>query len=81
MKCHLQKYSLRTCLCLYIELNFSHDHSSVLSRGYMLFTVNVVYDNAVFMNMEELAEEYKPSISLQEFVEEPHLCMIATLYA
>ena len=43
----------------------------------MLFTVNVVYDNAVFMNMEELAEEYKPSISLQEFVEEPHLCMIA----
>ena len=54
-----------------------HDHSSVLSNGYMLFTINIVYDNAAFKQLDEIAPEHKPSISLQEYVEEPRLCMIA----
>ena len=59
------------CLQRTRHLAVWHDHSSVLSRGYMLFTIKIVHDNAVFMEMDELAPEHKPSISLQEYVEEP----------
>ena len=65
------------CLQRTRHLAVWHDHSSVLSRGYMLFTINIVHDNAIFMKMDELAPEHKLSISLQEYVEEPRLCMIA----
>ena len=54
-----------------------HDHSSVLSNGYMLFTVNVVYDSAVFRKIDEIPEKERPTVAVQELVEEPRMCMIA----
>ena len=49
----------RTC-----HLVLWHDHSSVLSRGYILITLNVIYDNAVFD--VGLYDESKHKLGLQE---------------
>ena len=51
-----------------------HDHSSVLSRGYILITLNVIYDNAVFD--DRLYDESKHKLSLQEYVEQPEMYIV-----
>ena len=51
-----------------------HDHSSVLSRGYILITLNVIYDNAVFDVW--LYDESKHKLCLQEYVEQPEMYLV-----
>ena len=51
-----------------------HDHSSVLSRGYILITLNVIYDDAVFD--VGLFDENRHKKSLQEYVEQPEMYLV-----
>ena len=51
-----------------------HDHSSVLSRGYILVTLSVVFDEAVFD--VTLYDERKHGITFQEFIEQPELYLV-----
>ena len=55
-----------------------HDHSSILGAGYLLMTVHVLYDSAVFLNNNEYTArtgEILPN-HIQEIVEEPELYML-----
>ena len=49
------------------HLLFWHDHSTILSRGYIVVTVSVVYDHALFL----------PNACQQSTIEEPEIHMIA----
>ena len=53
---------------------FWHDHSSVMSRGYILVTLSVVYDEASFDH--SLFDEHKHGMSLQEYVEQPEMYIV-----
>lgn len=50
-----------------------HDHSSILGAGYILMTVHVLYDPAVFLNNSEYKDRTGDSLDVQEIVEEPEL--------
>ena len=50
-----------------------HDGSSILSHGYLLFMISIMFDEAVFFTAEEL--NIKEDI--QATVEEPYVYMIA----
>ena len=43
--------------------------TAVLSRGYILVTLSVIFDEAVFN------DERKHGVKLQEYVEQPEICM------
>ena len=51
------------------HLSLWHDHSAVLSRGYILVTLSVIFDEAVFD--VSLYDERKHGVKLQEYVEQP----------
>ena len=51
-----------------------HDHSVVFSRGYILVTLSVIFDEAVF-NVS-LYDERKHGVKLQEYVEQPEIYTI-----
>ena len=51
------------------HLSLWHDHSVVLSRGYMIVTLSVIFDEAVFD--VSLYDERKHGVKLQEYVEQP----------
>lgn len=54
-----------------------HDHATVLSRGYILITINVIYDDAVFVTQSEIQDTNFTSSMLQHYIEEPEIHMIA----
>ena len=56
-----------------------HDHSSILSHGYLLMTIHTLYDPAVYMSTEEYCKSTKSVCerTVQELVEEPELYMIS----
>ena len=56
------------------HLSLWHDHSVVLSRGYILVTLSVIFDEAVFDVY--LYDVRKHGVKLQEYVEQPEICMI-----
>ena len=56
------------------HLSLWHDHSAVLSRGYILVTLSVIFDEAVFD--VSLYDERKHGVKLQEYVEQPEIYMI-----
>ena len=56
------------------HLSLWHDHSVVLSRGYILVTLSVIFDEAVFD--VSLYDERKHGVKLQEYVEQPEIYMI-----
>ena len=56
------------------HLSSWHDHSAVLSRGYVLVTLSVIFNEAVF-NVS-LYDERKHGVKLQEYVEQPEIYMI-----
>ena len=59
-------------------ISFCHDHSTVLGCGYVLVTVQVVYDRAVFMSESEYhVATGKVSSNLQQLIEEPELYHVA----
>ena len=55
-----------------------HDHATLVGYGYLLLTVSVVYDPAIFLTREEYAEKTGKDIpNLQQCIEEPHIHMLA----
>ena len=57
-------------------LGMWHDHSTILGHGYILITVSVMYDRAVFKVKSEL-EEHNPFQNLHSFIEEPEIYILA----
>ena len=49
------------------------DNSTLLNDGYLLMTVNVLYDEAVFYTNEEMEEQGKGNIAVQSLVERPQV--------
>ena len=67
------------CLQRSRTILFWHDHSTILGCGYVLVTVQVVYDRAVFMSESEyFAATGKVSFNLQQLIEEPELYLVAS---
>ena len=57
-------------------LGMWHDHSTILGHGYVLITVRVMYDRAVFKVESEL-QENKSFYNIQSFIEEPEIHLLA----
>ena len=53
-----------------------HDHSTILGHGYVLITVRVLYDRAVFKTKSEL-QGHESYHNLQSFIEEPEIHLLA----
>lgn len=54
-------------------LGIWHDHSSILGRGYILITVKVFFDSAIFCaNLEHMQAK-----DIQAYIEEPEVSIIA----
>ena len=53
------------------------DNSTLLNHGYLLMTVNVLYDEAVFFTNKEMEEEGKGTIDVQSLVEKPQVYILA----
>ena len=53
-----------------------HDHSTILWHSYVLITVKVFYDTAVFKTESEL-QGYQSFQNLQSVIEEPEIHLLA----
>jgi hypothetical protein len=55
-----------------------HDHSTILGAGYILMTIHVLYDSAVFCSAEEYNRKAGKQCSrrIQEIIEEPEIYII-----
>ena len=53
-----------------------HDHSTLVGRGYILFTTQLLYDQAVFLTNEEYKVKTGKTLDIQTTVEEPAVTMI-----
>ena len=51
-----------------------HDHSTILGRGYVLVTIKLLYDHAVFKSDDTINQSQK---DLQAYIEEPEIHIIA----
>ena len=58
------------------SLGMWHDHSTILGHGYVLITVRVMYDRAVFKVESEL-QKHKSFHNIQSFIEEPEIHLLA----
>ena len=58
-------------------LTIWHDHATVLGRGYILITIHVLYDDAVFLTPAEVQSTKLSFCMLQHCIEEPEIHMIA----
>ena len=55
-----------------------HDHASILGSEYILVTVGVIFDSAVFMSEAEYQAKTGKSLNdIQQIIEEPYIHMIA----
>ena len=54
------------------------DNSTLLNHGYLLLTVNVVFDEALFYTDKEMEEQGKGNVDVQSLVERPHIYILAT---
>ena len=55
-----------------------HDHASILGSGYILVTVGVIFDPAVFISEAEYQVKTGKSLNdIQQIIEEPYIHMIA----
>ena len=72
LQCKLKDYQHTRTLAIW------HDHSTILSTGYILFAVWVIYDTAVFLTEAEYKTKSGRQIpSVQSIIEEPEIYMIA----
>lgn len=55
-----------------------HDHSTILGAGYVLMTIHVLYDPAVFLNYDEYTRKSGDSIqiNIQQCIEEPEIYIL-----
>ena len=58
------------------HLIFWHDASIVINHGYLVFTVNAMYDPAVFYTDREWFENFKEKKSIQGVVETPEVYIV-----
>ena len=67
----LRKYERTRTLAMW------HDHSTLLGKGYVMITVKILYDKAVFKTQHEIENEGKHTDHVQAQVEQPELHMLA----
>jgi len=53
-----------------------HDHSTLLGHGYVLVTMKIVYDQAVFITNSELPQRSTVR-DIQSYIEEPEVHVVA----
>lgn len=53
-----------------------HDHSTILGAGYILMTIHVLYDSAVFLTTDEYKRKTGETINVQAIIEEPELYIL-----
>lgn len=53
------------------------DNATLLNHGYLLITVNVVYDEALFFTDKEIEEQGKANVDVQSLVERPQVYILA----
>ena len=66
MRKKLQRISTR-------HLQIWHDHSTLANTGHIIFTVNCLYDPAIYMTAEECKEAAGKVANVQAEVEKPHV--------
>ena len=54
-----------------------HDHATVLNSGFIMVTVHILYDDAVFFTNEEYQQKHNQNIDIQSEVEQPEIHMLA----
>ena len=54
-----------------------HDHATVLNSGFIMVTVRILYDHAVFFTNEEYQQKYHQNIDVQSEIEQPEIHMLA----
>ena len=54
-----------------------HDHATVLNSGFIMVTVHILYDHAVFLTNVEYQRKYNQNIDVQSEVEQPEVHMLA----
>ena len=59
------------------HLQIWHDHSTLANTGHIIFTVNCLYDPAIYMMDEEYKEAGGKVTNFQAEVEKPHVYIVA----
>ena len=54
-----------------------HDHATVLNSGFIMVTVHILYDHAVFLTNKEYQQKYNQNIDVQSEIEQPEIHMLA----
>ena len=58
-----------------------HDASSLCNHGYMLFTVNVLYDPAVYFTDDEFMKISGKKLNVQKQIEKPEIYIVGTSFS
>ena len=58
-------------------LSIRGDHSSILSSGYLLYTVKVIYSKDIFYTDDEMFAMFNKKINVQSVVEQPQIYIVA----
>lgn len=59
------------------HLQIWHDHSTLANTGHIIFTVNCLYDPAIYMTDEEYKKASGKVANVQKEVEKPHVYIVA----
>ena len=59
------------------HLQILHDHSTLANTGHIIFTVNCLYNRAIYMTDEEYKEAAGKVANVQAEVEKPHVYIVA----
>ena len=54
-----------------------HIHATVLNSGFIMVTVHILYDDAVFWTNEEYHQEHHQNVDIQSQIEQPEIYMLA----
>lgn len=76
----MQTDSLRHLLAKYQRqrsLVIWHDHATVLNSGFIMVTVHILYDDAVFLTNDEYHQMFDQHCDIQSIVEQPEIHMLA----
>ena len=52
------------------------DHTSMLSSGYLLYTVKVIYSEDIFYTDQEMLEMFSKTVNVQSLVEQPEIFIV-----
>ena len=53
-----------------------HDHATILSTGFLMITVHILYDPAVFFTNSEYQQNTQTAVDIQTEVEKPEIYML-----